>query len=508
MEGGQASPEVPAVERVLRMLDAFPSDKLRFLTAPDRRRYVAVLGTLFRLRRRHLLEIAHEDLWSEAQSALVEAGDAAYDLMAFRADADQLERWGNMASRLEPQRIESLADRRRQKFLYRLDDDTRALLSFLEGRLQAAAVAEGQLDQNLLHDIMDALSQARRLAKSGEPTPRLVHLLSQVDDRVGRVTAELIDFTARLSLFASQPFDVDVLAELLSWLDRYVQRYLSQALALGEKIERRVKGLSRAEFAAALAAADAAARAEWHENPLTRLHLPPFRAPREVLATARPFFAPAGHLARLTRSVNEQTRALAQKIHHHLESLRLRNVRIGTVRTRIEEVLALPPLPGGPGAHDPDLAAFLGRLYVSAHMVADARTGTPAEKSMAPRPRRRYESRRAPFTAGYLEPKVGAPGEARALSRAAALSANAFVERALLRGRPEAPLQDARLEGFPDLRALLSALKLHALRGGRDRRHLSYRVAAPAPREARALLEGERYLLEAPDLRVRRRASP
>ncbi len=89
-----------------------------------------------------------------------------YDPDTFRADIAQLEDWGNLAPRrLEPRRIETLADRHLRKFLCRLDDETAAVLEFLEGRSRLDAAALSGHGSHFLRDAADRLNEALRLAE-------------------------------------------------------------------------------------------------------------------------------------------------------------------------------------------------------------------------------------------------------------------------------------------------------------------------------------------------------
>jgi hypothetical protein len=90
-----------------------------------------------------------------------------YDPDTFRTDISQLEDWGNLAPRrLEPRRIETLADRHLRKFLCRLDDETAAVLEFLEGRSRLDAAALSGHGSHFLRDAADRLNEALRLVES------------------------------------------------------------------------------------------------------------------------------------------------------------------------------------------------------------------------------------------------------------------------------------------------------------------------------------------------------
>src|SRR5206468_8586176 len=138
---------------------------------------------------------------------------------ASRADVKQLVDWGNLAPpRPEPRRIETLADRTLQKFLYRLDDETVAILEFLEGRSRAAAAMLSDRGRHLLRDAAERLGEALRLVrKLSRPRPsaestdnddllRPSYLCLEVDRKVDDAARELAAFDAALVGFAVSPF--------------------------------------------------------------------------------------------------------------------------------------------------------------------------------------------------------------------------------------------------------------------------------------------------------------
>lgn len=159
---GMAGGEIQDLRAVLGSL---PGDRFRFLSADRRRAYAAVLWLLLRHRRAHRIEVYFDDLMVESMNVVQSVEPGEYGADAFRADIAQLEEWGNLAPRrLEPRRIETLADRHLRKFLCRLDDDTAAILEFLEGRSRIDAAALSGHGSHFLRDAADRLHEAQRLA--------------------------------------------------------------------------------------------------------------------------------------------------------------------------------------------------------------------------------------------------------------------------------------------------------------------------------------------------------
>ena len=516
------------------LVGSIPVDKLRFLTAERRRAYAAVLWTLLGHRRSHEIEVYYDDLMIEAIALVPVIEPGSYTPDTFRADVKQLEDWGNLAPRrLEPRRIETLADRSLQKFLCRLDDDTAAILEFLEGRARGAAVALSDRGRHLLRDADERLAEALRLAHqiARQPPPpprdanpdrepaaaaapaaatvdddllRLSYLCFEVDRQVAGAARELAAFDAALVGFAVSPFQLQALADVVDRLERYVEDYMAEATARARRLHRAARSLLRPRLAGTLARSHEQAGRRMREDALFGGSPGSLRDLRPVLAELVPFFAPGGRFATLLERVHASARNVVRRVHKHVENVRARNIRIETLRDRSREMAHLD---AGEVAAAND---WINRLFASAQLVSDVRPGTPEQRSPPPRPARRYETRRAVHGAEPLAAKQGRPGQSRALERYRLLQLGRFVDEKVLQGADRASLGGAALATAGDFRSLLEAVKVHGLRAGRAREFLSYRVlraesdGAPAGRARFVLADGQ---LDAPDL-VFVRAAP
>lgn len=225
------------------------------------------------------------------------------------------------------------------------------------------------------------------------------------------------------------------------------------------------------------------------------------RAVREVLADLEQFFSADAGLAVLCRRINRRTREAIRRLQRHVEAVRLRNVRTEAIRARVGELLRLPDGEAG------DRAArdFLEELVAPVLSRTDARAGTPERRAAPPRPARRYESLRPVFRGEALEEKRSTPEASRELERRRLARYSRFVEERILRGRERAALSEAQLDELPHARLLVGAVAAWFLRGGRARRHITYRMSDPGTR-ARAALETESFTLDVRELDVERAA--
>jgi hypothetical protein len=478
-----------------RLVGNIPADRLRFLTSDRRRVYAAILWILLNHRRSHQIEVYYDDLLVEVLGIVPTIALGPYVPEDFRGDVRQLVEWSNLAPlRLEPRRIETLADRSLQKFLCRLDDETAAILEFLEGRSRAAAVAVSDRGRHLLRDAAERLLEALQLAQKigresagpavpeaaeyppqfGDELLRLSYLCFEVDRKIDEAARELATFDAALVGFAVSPFRLEMLAEVLDRLERYVEDYVAEATERARTLYRAAKKLLRPMLNDVLLRSRQQVDRRRRDDPFFAGAPGSIRDARELLVELVPFFAPRGRFETLLERVHGSARDVVRRVHKHVENVRARNIRIETLRDRSREVAVL--LDGDIEAAN----AWVNGLFASAHHMTDLRCGTPDARAPLPRPARRYESRRAAHRGEYLSEKHGTPGQSRALEVLRLLRLGRFVDEKILGGARCASLADATLGGLEDFRALLDSVKAHDLRAGRLRSSLSYRIARPA----------------------------
>ena len=534
-------------EDLQAIIGAIPGDRFRFLSAERRRAYAVLLWLLLRHRRAHRIEVYYDDLMVESLDVVPGVEPGPYDADTFRADVAQLEEWGNLAPRrLEPRRIETLADRHLRKFLCRLDDETAAILEFLEGRSRLDAAALSGHGSHFLRDAADRLNEALRLASilrkkfpappgSGEEADedagsadsapdgivredtddadrqvaehellekclRVAYLCAEADRKVDAAARELSAFDAALVAFAVSPFRLEALAEVVERLEHYVEDYIAEATERARKLHRTAKKLLGRGFGQTLRTTRDTVDRHLREDPFAAPSAGSWPDPSAVCGRLVPFFAPGGQYDLLLERVHAAARDVVKRLHAHIAAVRARNIRIETLRDRSREMARIG---------DEEVAAanrWVNALFASAHLVTDLRTGTPDDRSPLPRPARRYRVVRGGRVGAYLSTKEGKPGQVRALHRGRLHELGRFVEERILRGEAAAPLSAADLDGIGDARTLMSAVKAHHLRAGRDRRYLSYRIRRDKNTRNRerarfAFEEGE---FDAPDLLFRR----
>lgn len=474
------TPNVDPHARGLSLLRAIPPDRFTFLTVERREVYLTILLILHRHRRAHEFEVYYDELQMETLLAYPGTMQAPYDSDAFRQDLEALAGWKNVTPRLEPRRIETLADRRLRKFLCRLDDPTVQILEFLQASADATAAITDH-GRHLLADAAESLAQANSLlrrtsADEGreesiqDTLKRAGYLIVESHRKVDEAAKELVRFDQDLVEFGRNPFKITALAGVVDRLQRYVDDYVAKASEDAKRIHDQSKKLLISYGNDLLAQAQIVVHEEVRADPLLSASAAAAPDLAQMLTAHVAFFKRAGSFEGLLDRVHEAARQVVRRVHAHVESVRRRNIVIQTLRDRTREIARVPE------AHVPDVNTWFNSLYASGHIVTDLRPGTPETPSKLPRPRRRQEYARPAHRGGYFTPKKGTPTEARALARRKLEILNEFIEAKVLQGREEAKIGEADLTDLSDLRSLMEAIKAHSLRERRFQRHLTYRI--------------------------------
>lgn len=503
------------VERVRPLIGA--GEAFRWISEGRRLAYAAILYYLWRRRMAHEIEVYHDDLLDEMRAGVGAVLGPGYDALQFRSDVEQLQRWGNLSERVEPQRIRSLADRTRSKLLLRLSPDTSAFLQFLRDRAEPLPLGVRHQGANLLEDLLGNLKEALRGLRQGlqllqgdrtapeleeleERCLRASHLLYEADHKAERIAEELVQFGEELARFVAEPFRVESLNELGGWLERYLERYLTVLEEKGRSIRRVLGSIAKPALAPVLAEAERLEYARLADTPLALAGGLRLRGAADVLAGLRRFFDEHEGLSELCRRINRRTRGAIRRIQRHVEAVRLRNVRTEAIRARTAELFALPEGPEG----DEAALEFIEGLVAPVNARSDARPGSPEKRAASPRPAKRYESLRPAFQGEPLGPKRTTPEGSRELERLRLERLSAFIEERVLQGRPRGRFAEARLDELDHGRLLVRAVAAWMLRGGRARKHLRYVLEDPGDGR-RAVLGAEAFDLELPDLAAARR---
>ncbi|PKL39282.1 MAG: hypothetical protein CVV41_21765 [Candidatus Riflebacteria bacterium HGW-Riflebacteria-1] len=435
-----------------RLLD-ISYDHFRFLAATGRQKvYLVILSSLYDERLAHQIEIFHDDLYLKVTPKIESLCGESYHEALFRQDIDQLVEWGNIDRKLEGRRVRSLSDNSLRRNILKITETTFQLMRFL---LQQSRPDPGKTAARgflLLEDLNAMLDELEKLVASfhaGQRSEialqRSQHVIESMDAKIDDAVAELTGLADQLHSFLDDKsgFESERYETIMSQLTNYNQAYLSRLNTMVDRIFSRLCALERhqafADFIAALNLGD----------DLTAGAATPAGNCFQLMLA---FFDPgSGRLDFYCRRVHAELYDALRRIRNYLRIRRDKTLRVEEIRNRIAEMLSAP---------EEDCFDWVDRLYSSVVVPMLLADGTPAEKSVAPLPRRSSSRIGATAAAQAISAKVATPEESRELETRRVARINEFFLNKVLRGLNESPVHDAEFENIDDLKTYMQGLKL------------------------------------------------
>lgn len=450
-----------------------------FLTTPARDLHIAILVTLYRARQQETLHELLFDVLCERLTPIVEEvrSPERFDASILRATLNQLEEWGNVAMRLEPRRVRTIADRGLKLLLVRLSESTNTILEHLESQLEEIEEAVASSAGFSLLAVDDALQTVSSVMETVGPSDddycRAGRELFRARQAVEEAGDELLRLDLWLSETAVQPPDRQRLLDLLTHLETYFDRYLQQVDARRERCFEKLGVLLTDNAGSFLAAIDQALQREFADDP-TRTGR---RAPeiRSLLHVIQDFLKPDGILDYRRLVVHQRLADVVGHLRRYLSEIVRRSQLVASLRAMSRELLRVQD------DRLDDIDAFFLRLWQPAHAVLDENAGVPTERAILPRPYIYRPAGKRRFAGASIRASAqGSSKSTRPTLIKQMEDLNAFVARAVLRGQREAFIDDAVLDDFGHVRLLLSAIRMARHEKSRLRhRYLRYQVARP-----------------------------
>lgn len=461
--------------------------------------YVQILYALLRFRRAHELEPLHDDLYAavqRAQEAICDEGEYSPD--RFREDVNALLDWTLVDQRIELERLRGYRDTRRRKFRYSLSEETISFLEWLEERLQDDLEERGADTRDLLESVCGALRELHRVlyrvdtkrAEDGDAR-RALFQLGRLDQLTHAIGDDLTALNARMYGFVMRRYDIAEARHILRELETFVDAFLRQIYTLrGEIVEMLGTLHGEGPLAKIRACVEQMENERRQASHLIRgMHDP--ASLTAVPSALTGFYQEAGGLDALCRRISATATTVWRKLHLHLRELERKSHRLDDLRTRIDEIAALPP--------DVVPVEFLFSLIAPASMSTDPQRWCENEKADPPEPRRktvRQDDRvRSPLT-----PKSRHGGEVRTLEqKRLAVLRDWLRANVITPGEASALLADGRFETLDDLVRVMDLAKAGVLGRGRKLESIGYRIEQDGCRD---LLTADEYTLSLPALRV------
>jgi hypothetical protein len=357
-----------------------------FLTAPSRDLHLAVLVALYRARQQETLHELPFDVLYERLTPTVEElrSPERYDASTLRATLNQLEAWGNVALRLEPRRVRTIADRGLKLLLVRLSESTNTILEHLESQMEELEHAVASSARFSLLEVDDALQTVISELQGAGPSSdedycRSGRELIRAHQAVEEAGRELLRLDLWLSETAVQPPDRQRLLELLTHLEGYFDRYLQQVDTRRERCFEKLKTLLTDETEPFFVAVDQALQREFADDP-TRIAR---RAPetRPLLQVIQDFLKPDGILDFRRMVVHQRLADVVGHLRRYLSEIVRRSQLVTSLRALSRDLMRAPE-----ERFVDDIDAQFLRLWQPAHAVLDENAGVPTERAVLPRP--------------------------------------------------------------------------------------------------------------------------
>ncbi|HBM17354.1 MAG TPA: hypothetical protein DD381_13585 [Lentisphaeria bacterium] len=384
----------------------FASDRALF--------YIQILYGMLCLRRDHEIEPLNDDIYLTVKKAQENSSGCEYDNELFNHDMNQLLLWELVQRRIEKERLRGYRDSRRQKFRFRLTDETVSFLTWLEERLSSDIAEQTEDTANLLLDIVGRIKEIRRELErvtvdfSAENDIQLrsartvVYNLSFIGKLTMSTTRQLTDLNAELLMFVVKNYTMEEAKKAIRILEFYSNAYLTQIYKLRKEIQEGLEQLIYSDSdISRINMCFKALNEEYAKMPMmlnnSRYEVQPF----STLKNTRDFYINNGKLDSLCDRINSSAMKVWGKLNAHLRELERRNTRIEDIGNRLKEFALL--------AEDETYPEFFMALLQGANIKYDPNYWDDHEKADPPIPKkthRRYSKIPDTFTPKEVDPSI------------------------------------------------------------------------------------------------------
>jgi len=460
--------------------------------------YVQILYGMLRFRRAHELEPLHDDLFAAVQPAQLAMGGDGYDADRFREDMAALLEWKLINQRIELERLRGYRDARRKKFRYTLSDESVAFLDWLEERLRDDLEERGADTRNLLEAVCSALSELNRVlyrvqtanAQEGDAR-RALFQLGNIDTLTHDVSDGLVSLNARMYGFVLRPYTVAEARQILRELESFVEAFLRQIYKLRGEIIASLDKVSGDRALQKIRFCIDEMEEERRKSPHLLRRLGDPTTISHVPATLTEFFREDGTLDILCRRINVTATSVWRKLHLHLRELERKNHRLEDLRTRINEIAALPQdiLPSN----------FLFELIAPVQICTDPQYWDEHQQADPPEPRR-STGRKGERELTPLSKKIANNGPVRTTEQKRLAQLQEWLDaRVITPTQASALLAHGQFYAFYDLARVMELVKTGKLGRGRKLASIGYKLHSE---EGSDTIIADEYALTLPTLRV------
>ncbi len=339
--------------------------------------YLRILYRLLRFRRDHELEVLNDVLYDALNS------ENEFPQERFNQEIKQLEDWGLIEKRLEKTRLRSYKDVRRDRFRYRLTEETISFLHYLEERLQNDLLPHDDDSINLLEFILSSLKQVNRDLKS-EDDGSCVFAMFDVQEKTARLSQNLSRITAMLGDFLLRTYSAEDARQIVAELGVYFSAYLKTLETLRLKILAELNKLDRT----ALEYSFGEYCNKQRKLPRIMRSAMPRDGVSEQIDKLLDYYQRNGRVDRLCGAVNDNAMRVLGKLTAFIKELERRSNRLEFLNLRIDELSRLD--------ENCDASPWLWDLLRSPAAPLDPTDSDEYQKAEPPAPRSSTAAKRIP----------------------------------------------------------------------------------------------------------------
>lgn len=441
------------------------------LNSEHRDFYIQILHRMLYFRREHELEPLNEDIYHAVKPALEKTSSEEYSQLLFNRHINQLTDWELIVRRLEKERLRGYRDDRRDRFRYRLTDETVSFLYWLEDRLRGSEEETGADAGDLLDFVLSRLKEVGRdlgRVESGglneedtiHKASNIVFLLHNINEYTERISRRLGEMSANMESFLLRSYSIADAQQVIDELQAYLGGYLNRIYTLRKQILSELEKLNTP------------ARVE-HLTKCFKVHAAELlKAPRfmrrsglsedldKIIERLSSYYRQHGQIDLLCGRVNGSAMKVWGKLIAHLREVERKNNRSEEINKRIKEICALP--------ENTVPVNFFSRLISSAAMLSDPNRWDEFTKAEPPQPR--FPSEKIKKTnRAYLSQKHLGTTPATSLEESRMEQLKQWIEGkfTIEELKVGVPLDSAKFSGIEDFQNIMNLSKKGILGNGK-----------------------------------------
>jgi len=450
------------------------------LNSEHRDFYIQILHRMLYFRREHELEPLNEDIYIAVKPALEKTSSEEYTPLLFNRHINQLTEWELIVRRLEKERLRGYRDDRRDRFRYRLADETVSFLYWLEDRLRGGEEDTGEDAGDLLDFVLSRLREiGRELGRveggglseddAVRKASNIVFLLHNVNEYTERISRRLGEMSANMESFLLHSYSITDAQEVIDELQAYLGGYLSRIYTLRKQILSELEKLYAPERAVYLSNCFQIHARELLKAPRFMRRSGLSEGLDKIIERLRSYYRQHGQIDLLCGRVNGSAMKVWGKLSAHLRELERKNNRCEEIDKRIKEIRALPE-----NAVPFD---FFRELVSSGAMLSDPNLWDEFTKAEPPPPR--FASGKIKKTnRAYLPPKRPGTTPVVSLEEAWLEQLKQWIESKFTREKLKVgtPLDAANFSGIEDFRNIMNLSKKGILGNGKALRKIKFEL--------------------------------